>query len=463
MLGRAEKVTAGAMVVEGLVAAGTVGPRGRVETRAVKTAGVSGVKGCGAVGATEVARLAEAGCCAAGATKVARLAEAGGCWAAGTAGGCRECTHSPDMYEAWLRSATAMTAAVEHFWASREARRASCSLRVRVVSSIPAREVTEVPSRAAIFVRRGRSSRSCSAATMSSACWSAVVRAWAMPSSTSQRETNLILACISGFRLSQTGARCRRWRGGPGVAAWKARGSGAAGRNPRVRPVSESELPRMSVESTGEVSRGGREAEGGDEAVLLRVLEGEVVGEDMLREARKGARGENSRGGPMGPVVKGGGLAASVLVTRGVVAGIRYSCTGACRWGVKGRVERYISGIWAGTIFSSIAFERTVPGGEVSSATSRVARKASRCWERSALSVNGEVHYNGSVVTIAELEGGEGRASMSNSTVEINAVNGVWGGSFSTSRGGITGDRSGAVEAVQAARPVSGDTPRTSI
>ena len=135
--------------------------------------------------------------------------------------------------------------------------------------------------------------------------------------------------------------------------------------------------------------------------------------------------------------------------------------------GVKGSVEWYISGIRAGiragTILSSIAFERTVPGGEVSSATSRVARKASRRRERSALLVNGDVHSNGSVVTIAELEGGEGKTSMSNSTVEIDAVNGVWGGSFSTSRGSITGDRSGAGEAVQAARPVSGDTPRTSI
>ena len=87
----------------------------------------------------------------------------------------------------------------------------------------------------------------------------------------------------------------------------------------------------------------------------------------------------------------------------------------------------------------------------------------SRRWERNAFSVNGEVHSNGSVVTIAELEGGEGRASMSNSTIEIDVVKGVWGGSFSTSREGITGDRSGAGEAVQAARPVSGDTSRTSI
>ena len=60
-----------------------------------------------------------------------------------------------------------------------------------------------------------------------------------------------------------------------------ARGSGAAGRNPRVRPVPEAELPQMSVEGTGEVSRCGREAEGDGEAVLLSVVEAEVVGKDM--------------------------------------------------------------------------------------------------------------------------------------------------------------------------------------
>ena len=212
MLGRAEKVIAGAVVAEGLVAAGTVGPSGRVAAGAVETAEVAGAKGCvtarvvetaevagakscvaaravvtaevagarrcWAVGATKVERLAEAGCWAAGATKVARLAEAD-CWvvgatkvarllgaarAAGTGGCCRECAHSPDIYVAWLRSATAMAAAVERFWASREVKRVSCSLRVRVVSWIPARVVSEERSRAAIFVRRGRSSRSCSAA-----------------------------------------------------------------------------------------------------------------------------------------------------------------------------------------------------------------------------------------------------------------------------------------------------------
>ena len=105
------------------------------------------------------------------------------------------------------------------------------------------------------------------------------------------------------------------------MAAWMARGSGVAGCNLRVRPVPKPELPRMSVEGTGEVSRGGREAEGDGEAVLLSIVEAEVVGEDMLREARKGARGEKSRGGYMGPTVKGGWLAA-IVVTRDVVAGI---------------------------------------------------------------------------------------------------------------------------------------------
>ena len=66
------------------------------------------------------------------------------------------------------------------------------------------------------------------------------------------------------------------------MAAWMARGSGAAGRDPRVRPVPESELPQMSVEGTGEVSRCGGEAEGDGEAVLLSVVEAEVVGKDML-------------------------------------------------------------------------------------------------------------------------------------------------------------------------------------
>ena len=95
MVGGTEKV-----IAEDLVAAGGVGPRGRVAARAAETAEVSGARGYGAVGATKVARLANAGCRAAGATKVVRLAEAGGCWAAGTGGDCRGCAHNPEVYDA---------------------------------------------------------------------------------------------------------------------------------------------------------------------------------------------------------------------------------------------------------------------------------------------------------------------------------------------------------------------------
>ena len=81
------------------------------------------------------------------------------------------------------------------------------------------------------------------------------------------------------------------------MAVGKARGSGAAGRSPGVRPVPEQVLPRMSVDGNGERSRGGRGAEGDCKAVLVLVLGAEAVEEDMLREARNGARGEKSRGG----------------------------------------------------------------------------------------------------------------------------------------------------------------------
>ena len=259
MLGRAEKVTTGAVVAEGLVAAGTVVPRGCVaagttkverlavarvcwaagatevarlapaggcwaagETRvaglaearvccaagATKVAGLGEAGGCWAAGATNVAGLAEAeGCWAAGAKNVAGLAEAGGCWVAGTGGGCRESAHIWEMYVLWLRSATTMAAAVERFCASRELRRPSYSFRVRAVSRIPARVASEEESGVAVFAGSGRISRSCSVFAKSSACWSAVVRACSIPSSTSRRETNIILTCMPGSGLSQTGAR----------------------------------------------------------------------------------------------------------------------------------------------------------------------------------------------------------------------------------------------------------------
>ena len=119
-------------------------------------------------------------------------------------------------------------------------------------------------------------------------------------------------------------AKCPRWDRGPSLEMRKVRGNGAAGRSPGVRLVPEPVLARRSVAGIGERSRSGRGAEGGGEAVRVSVLGdvvAEVVEEDMLREARNGASGENSRGGRRRSV-KGGRLATSI-VTRGAVAEIR--------------------------------------------------------------------------------------------------------------------------------------------
>ena len=61
-----------------------------------------------------------------------------------------------------------------------------------------------------------------------------------------------------------------------------------------MRAVPEPVLPWMSVDGTGDKFKGGREAEGNGEAVLVPVLAevAEVVEEDMLREVHNGARGE---------------------------------------------------------------------------------------------------------------------------------------------------------------------------
>ena len=58
MVARAENVTAGAVVAEGLAAAGAVVSRGCVAARAVETAEVVGAGGCVAAGTKKVARLA---------------------------------------------------------------------------------------------------------------------------------------------------------------------------------------------------------------------------------------------------------------------------------------------------------------------------------------------------------------------------------------------------------------------
>ena len=142
--------------------------------------------------------------------------------------------------------------------------------------------------------------------------------------STSRRETLSIVACCAGSRLAHMGARCPRWGGGPSLEVGKVRGIAAVGRNPGVRPVPEPVLARRSVGGIDERSKSGPGAEGGGEVVLMVTLGddvAEVLGEDMLREARNGARGEKSRGGGTRSVK--GGLLATSVVTRGAVVEIR--------------------------------------------------------------------------------------------------------------------------------------------
>ena len=74
----------------------------------------------------------------------------------------------------------------------------------------------------------------------------------------------------------------------------------------------------------GERSKSGPGDEGRGEAVRVVILGdevAEVLGEDMLREARNGARGEKSQGGSTRSVK--GGLFATSVVTRGAVVEIR--------------------------------------------------------------------------------------------------------------------------------------------
>ena len=104
----------------------------------------------------------------------------------------------------------------------------------------------------------------------------------------------------------------------------EASSSGTVGRKPGVRPVLEPVVARRSVGAMGERSKRGPETEGRGEAVLVGILGdevAEVLGEDILREARHGARGEKSRGGYTRSVKRG--WLATCVVTRWTVAEIR--------------------------------------------------------------------------------------------------------------------------------------------
>ena len=111
---------------------------------------------------------------------------------------------------------------------------------------------------------------------------------------------------------------------GPSLIAREASGSGTVGRKPGVRPVLEPVVARRSVGAMGERSKSGPGTEGRGEAVLVVIFGdevAEVLGKDMLREARNGARGEKSRGGYTRSVKRG--WLATCVVTRGAVAEIR--------------------------------------------------------------------------------------------------------------------------------------------
>ena len=111
---------------------------------------------------------------------------------------------------------------------------------------------------------------------------------------------------------------------GPSLIAREASGSGTVGRKPGVRPVLEPVVARRSVGAMGERSKSVPGTEGRGEAVLVVIFGdevAEVLGEDMRREARNGARGEKSRGGYTRSVKRG--WLATCVVTRGAVAEIR--------------------------------------------------------------------------------------------------------------------------------------------
>ena len=96
--------------------------------------------------------------------------------------------------------------------------------------------------------------------------------------------------------------------GGPRRPTVKALGdTGESGRSPRVRSAPEPEISRKVAGTTGEVLTGGGVAAVDDGAAIFPegcaaglAAEGEVVlvaeraEEDMLEEARKGAKGEKS-------------------------------------------------------------------------------------------------------------------------------------------------------------------------
>ena len=180
-------------------------------------------------------------------------------------------SENPERKEAWRRLSALRAAAVERCWVSIAATRAWPSR-----SAVWA--VVRWSRRTESLDLRGAGKRSCSAVPRSIAWRSgseaAEAATWvrARPSSTSWMESRVRSARCCAVRVSQMCAQWSRWGGGPPLAVRAARGTGAVGRSPDVRPVADPALARRSVEPIGEKSKSGPDFGGGGDPVLVLML-----------------------------------------------------------------------------------------------------------------------------------------------------------------------------------------------
>ena len=291
-----------------------------------------------AVGAVEAPTAV--GCGTGGGTNVTVVAEAG------------VGSENPERKEAWRRFSALRAAAVERSWVSIAVTRAWHSR-----SAVWA--VARWPRRAESLERSGAVTRSCSAVPRSIAWRSgseaAEAATWvrARPSSTSWREGRVRSARCCAERVVQMGAQWSRWGGGPPLAVKAARGTGAVGRSPGVRPVLEPVLARRSGEGVGEKADWGSGAVWAGEAAV--VFWGEeaaevVVAGMVLLEARREARGVKTRGG-ITRTVKGGWSATCMVARRAgtellwLCTELLWLCIGVVCRGVEGCIVKY--SIWA--------------------------------------------------------------------------------------------------------------------
>ena len=276
MVCRAGRVPTGGARIP--VGTGAVDADERVTAAAVGAVGAPTAVGCGTGGATNVTMLAEAG------------------------GG----SANPERKEAWRCFSALRAAAIERSWVSMAVTRAwhSRSAVWAVARWRPQTESLERRGRHAVVLGGAEVDRM----TIGSVAAEAATWVRARPSSTSWREGRATSARCCAVRVSQTGAQWSKWGGGPPLAVRAARGTGAVGRSPGVRPVADPVLARRSVEPMGEKSKSGPDVGGGGDPVLVLMwaavpevglVEGAVDDalDMVLREARKAARGVKTRGG----------------------------------------------------------------------------------------------------------------------------------------------------------------------